>query len=117
MSRYLLLLILCSPFIVAGLLNAVVSYKLKKISKRSFISQVVLWLIFLVGLIAAEPLYDWLFANNLTRTDTLSLFDVVQITAIIALFYTTNRFSARIDSLENRLADLHRELSIKLSNK
>lgn len=117
MSRYLLLVLLTSPFILAGTLNAVVGYKLGRISKRSFVSQLVLWALFLGGLIAAEPLYDWLFRNNLTQTDTLSLFDVVQITAIIALFYIVNRYSTRIETLEHRLADLHRELSIKLSKR
>jgi hypothetical protein len=45
----------------------------------------------------------------------LSLFDIVQTTAIVLLFYIVNTQRQRIDQNERRVRDLHQELSIKLS--
>ena len=116
MNRYLLLFLLNLPFILAGILSAVTSYKIGKTSKQRFFTQMTIWLLLLTGLIVAEPLYNWLFTNNLTQTEPLSLFDVVQITAIIFVFYIANRSRLKIEVLERRVHDLHQELSIKLSS-
>ncbi len=116
MSRYLLLLILNLPFIAAAILNATVNYKLNKSTKRSFIIRLIFWLSLLVGLIMAEPLYNFLFNNKLTDTEPLSLFDVIQITAIVILLYFVNRSRAKIDELEKRVQDLHQEVSIRLAS-
>lgn len=63
----------------------------------------------------AEPLYNWLFASGLTQTESLSLFDVVQITAIVIVYYMANRTRIRLEGLEKRVQDLHQEMSIILS--
>jgi len=117
MSRYLLLLLLNLPFIFAAILSIITQYKLNKISSRRLIVQIILWVIVLAGLVFALPIYEWLFSNNLTVSEPLSLFDVVQITAIVVVFYVVNRTRAKIDTLERRLRDLHQELSIRLSDK
>jgi hypothetical protein len=116
MSRYLLLLLLNLPFVMAGLLGALTQYKLRKSSKRRFIAQTILWLTILTGLITAQPLYEWLYDRNLTQTEPLSLFDVIQITAIVVVFYTANRTRSKLEETERRLQDLHQELSIRLRN-
>lgn len=115
MSRYLLLILLNAPFIIAGILSTITVYKLKKSTGVRFAIQLTIWLIFLAGLLAAEPLYTWLYANGLTDTNSLSLFDVIQITAIVALFYVVSRMSSKLETLETRVQDLHQELSIRLS--
>jgi hypothetical protein len=115
MSRYLLLFLLNLPFIVAALLSAITQYKLKRSTKKRLIVQTVLWLSVLAGLASAEAIYGWLFRNNLTKTEPLSLFDVVQITAIVITFYITNRTRLKLEATERRLHDLHQELSIRLS--
>lgn len=116
MSRYLILFLLNLPFISAAILSAVTSYKLSRLSRRRLIIQVTLWMIVLVGLALAEPVYIWLFSNKLTDTEPLSLFDVVQITAIVVVFYIANRTRAKTQVLERRMQDLHQELSIRLSD-
>lgn len=116
MSRYLLLFLLNLPFILAALLGAITRYKLGKSTKRRMATQITLWLIILAGLASAEPLYTWLYSNNLTNTEPLSLFDVIQITAIVITFYIANRTRAQLELTERRLNDLHQELSIKLSS-
>lgn len=117
MSRYLLLFLLNLPFILAGILGALTQYKLGRINQRRFIAQTVIWMILLIGLALAEPVYNWLFARGFTQTESLSLFDVVQITAIVMLLYIANRTRLKLEVLERRLQDLHQELSIRLSDK
>lgn len=115
MSRYLILVILNLPLIAAGVLSATVSYKLHKSSRRRFVFRILTWVVILLSLLFAESIYNFLFSNNLTETEPLSLFDVIQITAIIFTFYIANQAYIRADLLERRVQDLHQELSIRLS--
>lgn len=115
MSRYLLLLILNTPFVIAGILSAFVSYKLGRSSRRSMFGRIVFWLAIFIGLMMAQPIYEYLFSNNLTQTEPLSLFDVVQITAAVFVFYVASRARSKVDALERRINELHQELSILLS--
>lgn len=117
MSRYTLLLLLNLPFILAGILGNITQNKLGKSSKNRLRAQLLLWFIILSGLIIAEPLYEWLYGHRLTQTEPLSLFDVIQITAIIITFYIATRTRAKLEDVERRLNDLHQELSIRLSKK
>jgi hypothetical protein len=114
-SRYFLLLLFTLPFIIAALLNNTTQYKLHAISRTRFIVRSLLWILVLIGVAFVEPIYSWLFANKLTQTESLSLFDVVQITGIVMLFYLVNRLRQKTEVLERRLRDLHQEISIKLS--
>lgn len=115
MSRYTLLLLLNLPFILAAILGAITKYKLGKSSRRRMVAQLIIWLTVLVGVILAEPIYNYLFTNNLTATEPLSLFDVIQITSIVIVFYIANGTRSKTEALERRLQDLHQELSIRLS--
>lgn len=117
MSRYLLLFLLNLPFILAAILSAITQFKLKKTSRRRLTIQLLIWLTVLFGLLVAEPIYLFLFQNNLTQTEPLSLFDVVQITTIVITFYVANRTRMKLEIVERRLQDLHQELSIQLSKK
>ncbi len=115
MSRYLLLFLINLPFILVAMLGAITQYKLRRSTRQKMIARISIWLIVATGLALAQPIYDWLFSHRLTQTEPLSLFDVVQITGIILVFYIANRTRAKVETLEKRLQDLHQELSIKLS--
>ena len=117
MSRYLLLFLLNIPFIVAAMLSALTQFKLHRISKRRFMTTITIWLVILIGLASAQQIYEWLFSHKLTDTEPLSLFDVIQITGIVIVFYIANRTRAKVEALEKRVQDLHQELSIRLSIK
>jgi len=117
MSRYLLLLTLTLPFILMSVLSAITKYKLGHSTKNRLVTQLILWSLVFIGLASAESIYNWLFQNNLTQTEPLSLFDVIQITAIVIVFYIANRSLSKIEVLEKRVQDLHQELSIRLSAK
>jgi len=114
-SRYLILFALNAPFIAAGLLGSLVEYKLKKISRQKYLVQTAAWIIILTGVGSAKTIYEYLFSNNLTQTEPLSLFDVIQITGIVAVIFMANRARVKIDNLERRVQDLHQELSIRMS--
>lgn len=115
MSRYLILLLLNTPLIVAALLSALVEFKMGQYSRRKFISQVVIWVIIFAGLASTSFIYEFLFSNRLTKTEPLSLFDVIQITGIIVVLFVANRSRIKLEALERRVQDLHQELSIRLS--
>lgn len=117
MSRYLILLLLNLPFILLAILSAITKYKLNRSTKKHFYAQLTIWLLVLASLALAEPIYNWLFQHRLTQTEPLSLFDVIQITAIVIVFYIANRSRAKIEALEKRLQDLNQGLSIRLSDK
>jgi hypothetical protein len=104
-----------TPLIIAGLINALASYKLQHTSRRRFLLRVFLWLVIFVGLLFIKPVYSFLFSNNLTHTEPLSLFDVMQITGIIFTLFIANKAYSKVDLLERRIQDLHQELSIQLS--
>jgi hypothetical protein len=117
MSRYFLLLVLNTPFILAGILTAITQYKLHHATRRKMIIQVGFWLILFISLASAQSVYESLFVNGLTQTESLSLFDVVQITLIVTLLYAFNRMRMKLEVLDRRTNDLHQELSIRLSVK
>lgn len=116
MSRYAILLILNTPLVVASITSALVEYKTGKYSRGKFITQTVIWLTIFAGLASAQAIYEFLFTNNLTATEPLSLFDVIQITGIILVLFIANRARIKNEILERRLQDLHQELSIRLSD-
>ena len=115
MSRYLILLLLNTPLVLAALASALVDYKMGKYSKKRFIGQTMIWLTIFAGLASTQLLYEFLFSNHLTKTEPLSLFDVMQITGIIVVLFIANRSRIKLESLERRTQDLHQELSILLS--
>lgn len=113
--RFLILLALNVPIISIALLNLVTRYKLRKVSKRRFNVQMLLWAILLVVLICSFPLYNLLSGRPLLDAQELSVFDIVQTTAIIFLIYVVNTMRQRIEWSERTIRDLHQEVSIKLS--
>lgn len=98
-----------------ALFNILTQYKMNKVSKKRFQHQLILWLLILVVLICSFPFYNYLVGKPLLDSAELSLFDIVQTTAIIMLFYGANSQRQKIDTAEKTIRDLHQEVSIKLS--
>jgi len=114
-SRYLILVLLNTPLVIAALLSALVDYKMGKYPKKKLIGQIIIWLVIFTGIASTKLIYDFLFSNSLTHTEPLSLFDVMQITGIILVLFIANRSRIKLEALERRVQDLHQELSIRLS--
>ncbi len=113
--RYIILVLLNLPIILLALINLITKYKLKKIPKQRFRSQLFIWLTLLIVLVSSFPVYNMISGREPLDAHELSLFDIVQTTAIIFLFYVINSQRQRTEQTEHRLQNLHRELSIKLS--
>ena len=113
--RYLILVLLNLPIILAALVNIVTQYKLKKVSAGRFRHQLILWIVIMVVLIGSFPLYNMTNGKPAFDSEELSLFDIVQTTGLIFLFYVANSQRMRVDQNEKRMRELHQELSIRLS--
>lgn len=113
--RYVVLLLLNLPVILLAFVNLVAHYKMKKISPRRFRFQFIFWLIVLTILICSFPVYNYLSGRALLDSHELSLFDVVEVTAIVYLLYMVNDHRRKIEQNEKTLRDLHQELAIKLA--
>jgi hypothetical protein len=115
--RYIILLLLNLPIISVALLNLVTKYKLRKITKRRFNIQILLWAILLTVLIFSFPIYNLITGKPPLDSHELSLFDIVQTTAIIFLIYMINTVRQKLEWNEKAIRDLHQEISIRLSEK
>lgn len=115
--RYIILVLLNVPIIILAFINIITQYKMRKISSSRFKKQLFVWLAVLVALISSFPLYNYLAGLPLLDSSELSLFDIVQTTAIVVLFYAVNSQRQKIESNERHFRELHQELSIKLSAK
>lgn len=113
--RYLILVLLNLPVILLALMNIVTQYKLKKVPRKRFRQQLILWLTLLIVLIGSFPVYNQFMGRPPLDSTDLSVFDIVQTTAIVLLVYITNNQRQRIEQAERTLRDLHQELSITLS--
>ena len=114
--RYLILVLLNVPIILAAVINIITQYKLRKVSVTRYRHQLIIGMVIMVVLIGSFPLYNISIGHPPLDSSELSLFDILQTTAIILLFYIANNQRQRIDQNERRLRDLHQELSIRLSN-
>lgn len=114
--RYILLVALNLPAILMALVDIVTKYKLKKVSKRRFRHQIILWTIILVVLLSSFPVYNLLMGRPTLDSQELSFFDIAEITAIVYLIYVINNQRQKIERNEKMTRDLHQELSIKLSS-
>lgn len=115
--RYILLLLLNLPVILLALMSIITQYKMKRMPRERFRSQIVLWIIALIVIVGSFPIYNLLSGKSLFDSAELSLFDIFEITVIVVLVYSLNNQRQKIDRAEKTLRDLHQELSIKLSQK
>jgi len=114
--RYLVLILLNTPIILLALLNIVTQYRMHHMPRRWFYRQLLLWIIILAVLIGSFPVYNLVIGRPVLDSIDLSAFDIVEITAVIFLFYIINDQRRKIEHAERRLRDLHQELSIQLSS-
>lgn len=117
MDKYTLLLLLNVPFVLFGIIRAFVMHHEGLLQRLGLGIRLAFWIIILFGLIFTEEIYNFLFKNNLTDTNPLSLADVVLVTGILFCFSLCLRAYAKADALERRLSDLHEELSVLNSKK
>ncbi len=113
--RYIVLVLCNLPLILMAFVAILTQYKMNKVSKERFWRQIALWALVLIVLVGSFPMYNYLNGKPLLDSDELSLFDIVQTTALVFLFYVVNYQRQHIENTERTVRDLHQELSIKFS--
>jgi hypothetical protein len=113
--RYIILVLLNLPVIVIALVNIITQFKMKHISKRRFVRQLVLWLGILTVLVGSFPVYNLLAGKQALDSSELSSFDIVQTTLLVLLIYIANYQRLKLERTDRMVRDLHQELSIRLS--
>lgn len=101
------------PIIILFLIRAYDGYKRKKISLRGYSIILFFLLVLTGGVLFNKQLFTYLESSHLTNSTPLSLFDVVQIAAIILLLYLVFRQTYRIEELQTKLSLLNQEIALR----
>lgn len=113
--RYVILILINIPVVMLALLNLTTKYKLKRTTKNRYQRQLIFWILLFIILVTSFPLYNLINGRPPLESSELSFFDIIQTTAIIALIYIVNNQHQKTEQTEQKLRDLHQELSIYLS--
>lgn len=115
MSRFALLALLNLPFVIIGLVHAIVLVRSNKISYWGFCFRLVFWGFIGFCLLFNRAIYEYLYSNNLTSSPPISLSGVILTTGIMLCFFLFIRTFARLETTERQLTDLQEKLAINLS--
>lgn len=113
--RYIILVLLNLPIITMALINIVTQYKIGRLTKSRLNKQLFSWCALLIVLVGSFPLYNYLSNRPPLDAHELSVFDMIQTTAIILLIYIVNYLRQKIERSENMIRSMHQSLAIKLS--
>jgi hypothetical protein len=105
------------PIVSVGLITALAQFRMGIISTNRFRFQFIFWLVALIAVAFSFPIYNYFTGQEIFQIRDLSLLDIVLTTSVVYLLYALNRHRQKINDLEKSQKDLHRELSIKLSEK
>lgn len=117
MDKYVLLIILNMPFVLLGLFKAYARLSANRISRLQFLIRTFFWVAIGLCIIFARSIYDFLQTHQLTDSQPLSLVDVVLATGVIFCIFLCVRLYSKVEMLDQRLTDLHQELSIRMSER
>ena len=117
MDKYTILILLNVPFVMFGVIHAVLSYKDGIIGRLSLLLRFIFWAVIACGLFFAKYLYNLLTGSNLTDSTPLSLADVILVTGINICLFLCFRLYTKLDHTERRLSELHESVSIILSGR
>lgn len=117
LTKYNILIILCLPILLLFLIRIYDNYKRKKISTRGLVILSIFWLALTLGILFNQQIFNYLEKSNLISSTPLSLYDVIQITAIILLIYLVFRQTFKIEELQNKLSKLNQEIALRSINK
>lgn len=117
LTKYNILIILCLPILLLFLVRIYDNFKRSKISTRGLVILLIFWSILTLGILFNQQIFNYLDQSNLIQSTPLSLYDVLQITAIIFLIYLVFRQAYKIEDLQNKLSKLNEEIALRNSNK
>lgn len=111
-TKYNILIALCLPILILFLIRIYDSFKRKKLSKRGAIILFLFWSFLTLGIIFNKQFFVYLENSRLIESTPLSLYDTVQITAIIFLIYIIFRQSFKLEELRDKITKLNQELAL-----
>jgi len=115
LTKYNILIILCLPILLLFLVRIYDNYKRRKISTRGLVIILFFWLALFLGILFNQQIFNYLESSKLINSTPLSLYDTIQITAIILLIYLVFRQTFRIEELQNKLTKLNEEIALRNS--
>ena len=111
-TKYNILIALCLPILILFLIRIYDSFKRKKLSKRGAIILFLFWSFLTLGIIFNKQFFVYLENSRLIESTPLSLYDTVQITAIIFLIYIIFRQNFKLEELRDKITKLNQELAL-----
>ena len=111
-TKYNLLIILSSPILMLFILRIYDNYKRKRISLRAGILLGLCWLILLIGVLFNKYVFEIILRSKLSDSTPLSLYDMIQIVAIIFLIYVAFRQSFKIEDLREKITKINEEIAL-----
>jgi len=111
-TKYNLLIILSSPILMLFILRIYDNYKRKRISLRASILLGLFWMILLTGVLFNKLIFELILRSKLSDSTPLSLYDMIQIVAIIFLIYVAFRQSFKIEDLREKITKINEEIAL-----
>jgi len=111
-TKYNLLIILSSPILMLFILRIYDNYKRKRISLRASILLGLFWMILLTGVLFNKLIFEIILRSKLSDSTPLSLYDMIQIVAIIFLIYVAFRQSFKIEDLREKITKINEEIAL-----
>ena len=88
------------------------NYKRKRISLRASILLGLFWMILLTGVLFNKLIFELILSSKLSDSTPLSLYDMIQIVAIIFLIYVAFRQSFKIEDLREKITKINEEIAL-----
>lgn len=112
-SRFVILALINLPIVIIGITGAIVNFKTRRTSKRRYRVEVFAWVVVGACLVMVEPIYSLLLANNLTASDSMSIFDIVLLTLVLLCGLFIIKANEKISLLNSKLSRIHEHIAIK----
>lgn len=112
MNKYVLLVLINVPLIMLGIISAITGYKTSRISRNRAMFQILMWLFIGLLLVAVQPFYDILVKSHLTDSPSLSVFDIVLLSAVLFCLLLVKRTNEKVDVLRKKVSRMHENIVI-----
>lgn len=112
MSKYIVLILINLPLLLAVLIRTTADYKTRRITKNKYVITTIVWVFVIAALCLIEPFYNILLRSGLTDSPSMSIFDVALLTLLVFAGYLLMRAKQDISELETRVSKLHERIVI-----
>lgn len=111
-NKYNLLILFSSPILILFALRIYDNYKRRRISIRAASLLGIFCGILITGIFFNKYFFDQILKSKLSDSTPLSLYDMIQIVAIIFLIYVVFRQTFKIEELKNKITKINEEIAL-----